>query len=142
VSGVGLDQALTAAGALAATITPVHADIYDWQPEEANFDLVIVANLHPGPDTLPVVLARAADALRPGGHLYVVGHHVGNLRRHGQYGPSRLFTADRLRAAMPADLSVDVLDTRPRSFSGGRPDQQDESVVLAWATKPSNPRSG
>jgi SAM-dependent methyltransferase len=136
VSRVGLDQAVAAAGALATTITPVRADMYDWQPEEADFDLAIVANLHPGPDALPVVLARAANALRPGGHLYTVGHHVGNLSRHGRYDPGRLFTAERLRDALPVDLSVDVLDTRPRAFSGGRPDRPDESVVLAWATKP------
>jgi SAM-dependent methyltransferase len=139
VSRVGLDQALAAAGALAATIIPVHADVYDWQPDEASFDLAIVANLHPGADALPIVLARAAHALRPGGHLYVVGHHVGNQRRHGA-DPSRLFTAERLRAALPADLSVEVLGTRPRAFSGDRPDEPDESVVLAWATKPSQPR--
>jgi SAM-dependent methyltransferase len=140
VSRVGLDQALAAAGALAATVTPVHADVYDWQPDQASFDLVIVANLHPGPDALPIVLARAADALRPGGHLYVVGHHVGNARRRGARDPSRFLTAERLRAALPAELSVDVLDTRPRAFSGGRPDEPDASVVLAWAAKRSQRR--
>jgi SAM-dependent methyltransferase len=136
VSRVGLDQALAAAAALAVTITPVHADMYDWQPADADFDLVIVANLHPGPDALTVLLTRAADALRRGGHLYVVGHHVDNPRRHGPTDPDRLFTAERLRAAMPSNLSIDVLDTRPRAFSGGRPERPDESVVLAWASKP------
>jgi SAM-dependent methyltransferase len=137
LSRVGLDQALAAARAVAATIVPVRADLYDWQPDEADFDLVIVANLHPGQDARAVVLARAAAALRAGGHLYAVGHHVGNLGRHGSADPSRLFTADRLRTALPADLSVDVLDTRPRAFGNGRPDRRNESVVLAWATKPS-----
>jgi SAM-dependent methyltransferase len=141
VSRVGLDQALAAAGAIAATITAVHVDLYDWQVGEAEFDLVILANLHPGPDALPVVLARGAHALRTGGHLYVVGHHVDNPRRHGPTDPARLFTAERLRAALPADLSVDVLDTRPRAFSSSRAARLDESVVLAWATKTSIPRS-
>jgi SAM-dependent methyltransferase len=140
LSRVGLDQALAAARAVAATIVPVHADVYDWQPDEADFDLVIVANLHPGPDALASVLARAGAALRIGGHLYAVGHHVGNLGRHGSTDPGRLFTADRLRAALPADLSVDVLDTRPRAFGVGRPDRPNEAVVLAWATKSSAPR--
>jgi len=141
VSRVGLDQALMAAVPLAARITAVHADMYHWRPEKAGFDLVIVANLHPGPDALAVILARAAHALRPGGHLYVVGHHMDNPRRHGPTDPSRLFTAERLRAAMPADLTVDVLDTRRRTFSSGRCERPDESVVLAWATKPSAPCS-
>jgi SAM-dependent methyltransferase len=137
VSRVGLDQALAAAGALAVTITVVRADMYGWQPEEAGIDLAIVANLHPGPDGLAVLLASAARALRPGGHLYAVGHHVSNLSRHAD--PGRLLTADRLRAALPAELSVDVLDTRPRAFGDGRPDRPGESVVLAWATKPAAP---
>jgi SAM-dependent methyltransferase len=135
VSRVGLDQALAAA----VTISAVHADVYDWEPGEADFDLVIVANLHPGPDALATILARATAALRPGGHLYAVGHHVGNLARHGPPDPRRLFTTDRLRVALPTGLSVDVLDTRPRAFGDGRPDRPNESVVLAWATKPSAP---
>ncbi|HKD88449.1 MAG TPA: class I SAM-dependent methyltransferase [Streptosporangiaceae bacterium] len=140
VSSVGLDQALAAAGTLSVAITTVLADVYDWQPDEAGFDLVIVANLHPGPDALAVILASAARALRPGGHLYAVGHHVGNRSRHAD--PSRLLTADRLRGALPADLSVDVLDTRPRAFGDGRPDRPGESVVLAWTTKPAAARGG
>ncbi len=135
VSRVGLDQALAAAGALAATIAPMLADVYDWQPDAAGFDLVIVANLHPEPDALAVVLARATYALRPGGHLYAVGHHVSNLGRHGPPDRGRLFTADRLRGALPAGLRVDVLDTRPRAFGHDRPDEPNESVVLTWATK-------
>ncbi len=62
LSRVGLDQALAGAGALGVTIAPVHADVYDWQPDEAGFDLVIVANLHPGPDALAVILGRARSA--------------------------------------------------------------------------------
>jgi SAM-dependent methyltransferase len=133
VSRVGLDQALAAASTLAVTITAVLADVYDWQPEAADFDLALVANLHPGPDALAVILARAARALRPGGHLYAVGQHASNRAHNAD--PGRLLTADRLRAALPAGLHADVLDTRPRAFGDGRPDRPNESVVLAWATK-------
>lgn len=101
---------------------------------------MILANWHPGPDALPLVLTRAAQALRPGGHLYVVGHHADNIGRHGSTDPDRLFTVERLGAALPADLSVDVLDTRPRAFSSCRPERPNELVVLAWATKPLPPR--
>lgn len=146
VSGVGLDQAVAAAAALGVTISTVHADLYAWQPRAADFDLVIVANIHPRPDALAVVLARAAQALRPGGHLYVVGHHIANLGRHGPPDPDRLLTAERLRAALPADLTVEVLDTRRRAATHRDAahhdaDQQQPSdcVVLAWAVKPATP---
>ena len=141
VSDVGLGQAVAAADALGTTITTVHADLSTWQPEGADFDLVIVANLHPGPDALAAMLAGAAGALRPGGHLYVVGHHVANLGRHGPPDPDRLLTADRLRVALPATLRVEVLDTRHRVADHGQPHQPrpSDAVVLAWATRPSAP---
>ncbi len=137
----------------ARPITTVHADVLAWQPEESRFDLVIVANLHPGPDALAAVLARGARALRPGGHLYVVGHHVATLGRHGPPDPDRLLTADRLRSALPETLSVEVLDTRhraadhgdpagdPAGHPAGHPDGQPagDTVVLAWATRPATP---
>lgn len=118
-SQVGLDQATRSAAAMGVSITTCHADLADWQPGDARFDLVIVANIHPGPDALAAVLARAAEAMRPGGHLYVVGHHVDNLGRHGPPDPERLLTDDRLRAALPATLEVEILETRERMADHG-----------------------
>ncbi len=136
-SRVGLDQAVATAATLATTITAVHADLSEWQPEPDAFDLAIVANVHPGPALLAAVLESAGAALRPGGHLYVVGHHLANLGRHGPPDPDRLLTAERLRAALPPTLEVEILDTRDRAA-----DRQDaasehdgDTVVLAWARK-------
>lgn len=138
-SRVGLDQASAAAGSLGVTVTTVLADLADWQPREAAFDLVIVANLHPGAEALAAVLSRASRALRPGGHLYVVGHHVAALGRHGPPDPGRLLTDERLRAALPPELEVQVLETRDRPADhdhvGGGEDEQRDTVVVAWATK-------
>lgn len=147
-SRVGLDQAVAAADAIGVPITTVHADLFGWRPEDAGFDLVIVANLHPGPDPLAALLEKAAGALHPGGHLYVVGHHVDNLGRHGPPDPDRLLTADRLRAALPAGVDVEVLDVRHRAADhgghGGHPDEEprDDAVVLAWATRRFTPPEG
>ena len=137
VSGVGLDQADAAADALGTTITTVQVDVSSWRPEEGAFDLVIVANLHPGPGALEAVLAGAARALRTGGHLYVVGHHVSNPARRGPFDPSRLLTVDRLRASVPASLGVEVLELRHRAADHGGPLEGpgSDTVVLAWATK-------
>ena len=154
-SKVGLEQAAAAADANKVTITTVQADLADWQPAEEGFDLAIVANLHPGPDTLARILSHAGRAIRPGGHLYVVGHHLSDLGRHGPPDPDRLLTDERLRAALPPGLEVELLQTRERrgdhdhhahdhrggahahDQSGGvlRPDK----VVVAWAAKPSPP---
>lgn len=136
-SEVGLDQATLAAKALGVTVTPVRADLFDWRPEEGGYDLVIVANLHPGQDALTALLAVGAHALRPGGHLYVVGHHVSSLGRHGPPDPDRLFTADGLGAAMPGELSVELLDSRERFTDHQRTEQSaTATIVFAWATKP------
>jgi SAM-dependent methyltransferase len=141
-STVGLHQATARAEAISVAVRTVHADVLAWQAGEAGYDLAVVANLHPGADELAAVLANAARALRPGGHLYVVGHHVANLGRHGPPDPDRLLTADRLHRALPADLAVQILDTRVRVTDQG-PDGRlgddgeaaHDSIVLAWATK-------
>lgn len=136
-SAVGLRQATRTAEKLGVTIRTVHADLAAWRPEEARFDLVVVANLHPGPEILRAVLTNAALALRPGGHLYVVGHHVASLGRHGPPDPDRLLTPERLQLALPPGLVVEVLDTRRRAADHGERQATDDTIVLAWATKPS-----
>ena len=145
-SQVGLDQATAAADAMGVAVTTVHADLVGWRPDEARFDLAIAANLHPGPDVLAAILSRATTAIRPGGHLYVVGHHLANLGRHGPPDANRLLTDERLRAALPTELVVEVLETRERRTDHGHrryrgeDDGEHDSVVVAWATKP--PSSG
>lgn len=140
VSQVGLDQATAAAEALGATVTAVRADLFEWRPAEAGYDLVIVANIHPDQDALASVLAVGAHALRPGGHLFVVGHHVTGLGHHGPPDPDRLLTAERLRHALPTGLSVEVLDTRDRPADHGHGEHAlIDTVVLCWATKQGTP---
>lgn len=155
-SRVGLDQALEAAGKLGVTVHAVCTDVFAWEPEESAFDLAIVANLHPGPEGLAAVLSSAAMALRPGGHLYVVGHHVSSFGRHGPPDPDRLLTEQRLEKAMPKELAVELLETRQRPADHGHPHHDHEAgqherhhggdgathavgepdtVVVAWATR-------
>lgn len=134
-SAVGLDQASRSAETLGVTVSTVHADLASWEPEQACFDLVVVANLHPGPDALRGVLTNAARALRSGGHLYVVGHHVASLGRHGPPDPDRLLTPQRLQDALPPGLAVDILGTRHRAADHGPEQASVDTIVLAWATK-------
>ena len=138
-SQVGLDQAASRAAESGSRVSTVRADLLSWQPEADGFDLAIVANVHPSPADLAGLLARAALGLRPGGHLYVVGHHLDNLGRHGPPDPERLLTDDRLAAAMPAGLAVELLESRDRSAGcSPDPDAGTDRVVLAWAVRPAS----
>ena len=76
----------------------VLADLRDYEPERAAFDLVLVLFVHLPPEERRVLLARAAAALAPGGTALVVGHDVTNLGT-GAPGPSSpevLYTPDEV----------------------------------------------
>jgi len=74
-SAVGLDQARTAAGPEhePAAITWVVADIREWTPDDASYDLVLCAFIKLDPPTF----ARLRSWLSPNGRLAVVGHAAG-----------------------------------------------------------------
>jgi len=160
-SAVALDQAAARARADGVAVQTLLADVEAWEPADACFDLVVVANLHPGPVGLAAVLAKAADALVPGGHLFVVGHDLANLGRDGPPDPERLLTVPRLAAAFPARVVVEWVARRDRNRAArhdkdhrpahpgavdGRPPDRPSTVappgggpdwaVAAWATKP------
>jgi SAM-dependent methyltransferase len=134
-SRVALDQAVERGEAAAATLSTVQADVLTWTAPPS-YDLAVVANLHPDRDSLATVLASAAEALVDGGHLFVVGHHVDSLGRHGPPDPERLLTVERLRQALPVTLAVQTLEDRIRDADhGGDAHAAGDRVVYAWATR-------
>lgn len=136
-SSVALAQAQARAEQAGVHIEHVHGDVFGWRPRAPSYDLAIAANLHPGPEALAQVLASAADALVAGGHLFVVGHDLADLGRHGPPDPDRLLSIERLSRALPATVSVEILDRRSRhpdhttTPDGEAPD----IAVFAWATR-------
>jgi SAM-dependent methyltransferase len=105
-SRVGLDQArkLSAArGVDAGRVDWVLADLDDYQPARAAFDLVLMAYLQVGAVLRNKVLARAAAALAPGGTLLVVGHDLANLAEGagGPRYPEVLYTPEAITAGLP-----------------------------------------
>ena len=105
-SRVGLDKgrALGAARGVAdGRVEWVVADLSEYSPARAAFELVLIAYLQVDAALLARVLAGAAAALTPGGTLLVVGHDLTNLTE-GVGGPQRpdvLYTPEAITAGLP-----------------------------------------
>ena len=101
VTGVDFsDVAIAKAGQLAASrgvhVEWVVADVLEHDPGRRAFDLVAVLYLQLPCDELARALRTAAEAVAPGGTLFVLGHDTTNLE-HGHGGPkdaSVLFTPE------------------------------------------------
>lgn len=112
------------------------ADLTSWQPQ-GEFDLVTACFLH-SPAQFPrsAVLRRFAAAVRPGGHLLVVGHaETPPWARHHDHAPTLVSVEDEVAelALDPSAWDVVIQEARPRPATG--PDGQQatlrDSVVLA-----------
>jgi SAM-dependent methyltransferase len=132
------DVALTRLAASAVehdlNVTTEVADMNEFLGRAGRFDLVVLANIHPAPEERAELLAGAAAALAPGGHLFIVGHHVDSLGKAGPPRPERLYTEDIVARAFP-DLELLRLEKRE-----GRHGDRDEPVtdVVAWASRPND----
>jgi len=95
-SDVGLSIARKLAEARGTTVDWIEADVLTWTPTANAHDLVCVLYLQLPADERRAVLQLAADAVRPGGTLLVIGHDLLNLTE-GSGGPTQpdvLFTPD------------------------------------------------
>ncbi len=101
-SAVGLAKAEKLAASRDVSIDCVTADLCDFRPAEAAYDLVLIAYLHLPAEELAEVLARAAAAVAPSGSLVIVGHDRTNPAE-GYGGPQDLevlYTPDEVAAAL------------------------------------------
>ncbi len=97
----------------------VAADVTGYAPEPGGYDLVLIAYLHLVPRDLATVLRRAADALAPGGTLFVVGHDVTNIADGfgGPQDPDVLYTPEALTAPL-GSLRVERAERVTRAVDG------------------------
>lgn len=137
VSAVGLATAAERAAREDVPLHLVQSDILGFATPSQGFDLVLLANIHPSPGERRAVLDKAAEAVAPGGHLLLVGHHVDNLGRSGPPDPDWLYTVERVRDAIPAGLTVERLE-RVEGRTRGPADAPDVSVI-AWLWRPPPP---
>ncbi len=102
-SPVGLSKARRLASDRGLELSWVEADVVEWQPQAASFDVVVMMYLH-----LPVgqrrqVLAHAVAALASGATLLVVGHDTSNLLEGtgGPQDPEVLFSPEEIVQDLP-----------------------------------------
>jgi len=101
-STVGLDKARRLADARHVAVQWERADLTDYQPPAAGFELVIVMYLHLAEASRRIAFRRAAGAVAPGGTLLVVGHDITNPNE-GWGGPK-----DTTVLYGPDDVVADV----------------------------------
>jgi SAM-dependent methyltransferase len=102
-SRAGLAKAQRLATDRGVEVAWVEADVVEWQPPSASFDVVVVLYLHLPAEQRRQALARAAAALAPGGILLVVGHDASNLLKGtgGPQDPAVLFGPEQIVEDLP-----------------------------------------
>ncbi len=102
-SRVALERGAAIAQRAGVKVEWVPADLTEYRPAAATFDLVVILYLHLPPGARRSVLEQAVTALRPGGRLLIVGHDLENLGagHGGPQEPSLLYTPDRIATELP-----------------------------------------
>ena len=125
-SAVGLDKARRLAAERGVVVDWVEADVVEWEPPPAAFDLVIVFYLHLPAELRHRVFVHAMEALATGGTLLVVGHDLANLAR-GDGGPQ-----DPAVLYRPEDVAGELGGLRvERAISVEREVTTDDGKVFA-----------
>jgi 2-polyprenyl-3-methyl-5-hydroxy-6-metoxy-1,4-benzoquinol methylase len=131
----GRKHAEAAGPDVASRIDWVAADLSDWSPAEASFDLVSTHYVHVA-GSRDELFRRLADSVAPGGTLLIVGHHptapqpgLSAAATHDAH-----FTAEEVAASLDAGVwEIVVAESRSRPVH--RHDGQDipmrDSVVRA-----------
>ncbi len=104
------------------------ADVVEWSPPAAAFDLVVMSYVHLPATDLERVCRHGVDALAPGGHLLVVGHARRNLTEGtgGPQDPAVLYEPEDVRSWIP-DLDVERAEHVVRVLGAGDATQPDEA---------------
>jgi SAM-dependent methyltransferase len=134
-SRVGVDKGrrLAAARRVEGQVDWVVADLDDYQPAAAAFDLVLIAYLQVGAELRARVLARGTAALVPGGTLFVVGHDLTNLTEGtgGPQYPEVLYTPAAITAELPGLRVLQAERVRRTVQQDDRPATAIDTLVRA-----------
>lgn len=111
-SPVGVEKAHQLAAIRGVSFDASVADLRDWEPPEAAFDLLVFAFLHVGPDDRTELHRKLALTLKPGGLLLLKGFtpdHLGYCKG-GPPVTDMMFTPDRLRDDFGDFLDIEHLE--------------------------------
>ena len=145
-SSVALDRLRTSASEEGLNVSTVQADISDFLGRGERFDLAVLAYIHPAVSERAALLAAAARAVAPAGHLFLIGHHLDSLGQAGPPDPERLYTEARLSDAFPR---LDVIRMERREHRRGAHVEQHERPansqgellvdIVVWASAAEKP---
>ena len=138
-SGVALGMARSLAAQRRVEVDWIEADVVTWAPPARAYDLVCVLYLQLPAIERRTVLARAAEALRAGATLLIVGHDLLNLTE-GWGGPTQpdvLFTPDDVVAEI-GNLRIGKAQRVRRTVEEpGAPREAIDALVRARRLPPS-----
>lgn len=132
----GAAHALVVSAEVAQRITWLHADLTDWVPVAASYDLVSAQFLHLPKGQRELLHRRLAESVTPGGTLLVVGHHPSDAQTSvpRPSAPELLFTASDVASALtPQEWATIVDEARARQTldPDGRPATIHDAVFRA-----------
>jgi SAM-dependent methyltransferase len=133
-SEVAVAKALARAERDALPATFVCADLLDYEPNAAAYDLVLLLYLHVPAIERRHILAKAASAVSPGGTFILVGHGVANIADcvGGPSDASLLYTADQIARELP-ELEIEKAERVLRDVDG---EERDAIDALVRARRP------
>jgi SAM-dependent methyltransferase len=132
LSPVAVEQARSAAAERGLDVRFEDVDLAGWDAGGEVWDLVVLSYLQLDESIRPIVHAKAAQAVAPGGRLILIAHHRDNLE-HGVGGPPtpRVLYTEAMLAGDFADLEIQ------RNERVLRPTDEGDAIdVLLIATRP------
>jgi SAM-dependent methyltransferase len=136
ISGVALNRARNATPEFAGRIEWLCADLLQWVPPVAAYDLVTSHFVHFLPPDRDVAIGRLAGAVRQHGTLLIVAHDPSDLQTTVKRWPvpDAYATAQQLAAMLvPDDWDIVVAEARPREVTDqdGNPVTVHDVIVKA-----------
>lgn len=116
LSDVALERLRSYAEEQNFSLTTIVSDIETYLGHGDQFDLVVMAYVHVMPEERKRILEAASAAVAPGGHLFIVGHHLDSLGKGGPPQPERLYTEDLFLDSLPG-LELLIAERRQNTSS-------------------------
>ena len=112
----------------------VCADLVEYEPAQASYDLVLVMYLHIPSARRRAVHEKAGAAVAPGGTFLLLGHDLTNLTDGvgGPRDPDLLYTAEQIASELPG-VEIEKATTVLRDVDG---EERDAIDTLVRARRP------